>query len=895
MKQQHSRRWPGGRLVCALLMPLLLALLSFPAGAGTGGTGSGGSAGPAAQPAGPDELRFRLANGMPVYLIRDSRFPMVCTRLYVRTGSGHETPGIFGISHVLEHMVFKGTERRPALGQIAREVESLGGYLNAYTSFDKTCYLTDMPSRHWKTGLDIVQDMAFHPLLDPKELEKEKPVIISELEGNEDEPGRRLFEVLQTGALAGTPYGHPIIGTRESIRAVTREALQAYISRWYQPQNMLLVMAGDMDLAEVKAHVEERFGGLKTGAGLSEDEDVRPELPAPGKRSAVTRGRWNKVYLGLALAVPGSRDFVSLDLDLLSYLLAGDGTSLLQRRYRLDRRLVDSISVDNMSLSRQGLFSVTAVLDPDRVEEVLTGLLRDLRGLSMSAFTPEDLGRARFNILDGFDRNAETLNGLTSWRAEMEFGLGGRQGEANIRKALEDADLEAVGRAAARWLRPEGLVLRVLAPEGAKLPDLEALLDREWPVPPGSARGAAAEGGKGRERIRLPNGVEAVLLPDRAVPYVSVNMLSFGGSALIGPEMAGLPSLAASSLTDGCGDMDRAALERRLAEKVLSVGASAGHQTFSVSGTGPSRNCSDLLDILGQILRAPRFDGQEVARELRDMTAARARRDDEPLGRLSARLWPMIFGSHPYGLDSLGTPESLARLDRQAVLDYWNRQKRYPWTVAFAGSFDREEVLAWAAALPKADAVAQDIPEPSWSREKTLTLTMPDRNKAHLALVYRTVPKDHPDEPALMLLEAVLSGQSGLLFRLRDEQSIGYTVAARNVFYQKTGLTYFYAGTTPAQLEEARKGFAAIVQELKEKPLPKELLEAGCNALEGRYIRRLQSLAARGGEAVREAFFNRPENWSRTLLEKTRSVTPADIQRVARAYFHDGTTAVVRP
>ena len=237
----------------------------------------------AASQAAGQETRLRLPNGLSVYILKDTRFPIVCTRLYVRTGSTHEEPAQFGISHVLEHMVFKGTEARPK-GQLAKDVEALGGYLNAYTSFDKTCYLTDMPSQHWKTGIDVVRDMAFHPALDPKELESEKTVIISELEGNEDNPERRLYQDLQTASLAGTPYEHLIIGSRDTIRAVTSDSLRAYIDRWYQPQNMLLVVAGNVDPAAVSQYVEQTFSGLKDGSVLPDEKpvDIDALICAPG-------------------------------------------------------------------------------------------------------------------------------------------------------------------------------------------------------------------------------------------------------------------------------------------------------------------------------------------------------------------------------------------------------------------------------------------------------------------------------------------------------------------------------------------------------------------------------------------------------------------------------------
>ena len=342
--------------------------------------------GSVAQAQKPTEISTRLANGLNVYILQDKRFPLVCTRLYVRTGSANEDPAQAGISHVLEHMVFKGTDHRPK-GQVARDVEALGGYLNAATSFDKTWYITDMPAQHWRTGMDVVKEMAFQATLDPAELEAEKQVIISELQGGEDNPGRKLHEDMQTASLANTPYGHPIIGFENTINSLTTTDLRNYVARWYQPQNMCLLVAGDLEPAEVLAHAEKLFGSMQNSSELA--APAMPDLAnAPGgEMVSVRRGPWNKVYLGLAFPAPALADMRSVQLDVLCYLLGGDATSRLYRKYKYDLQLVDSISVDNMSLARGGMLSIDATLDADKVESFLTQLLQDLASLKAGTFT----------------------------------------------------------------------------------------------------------------------------------------------------------------------------------------------------------------------------------------------------------------------------------------------------------------------------------------------------------------------------------------------------------------------------------------------------------------------------------------------------------------------------
>ena len=866
------------------LLILLLGILLLPQLA---------AAAPQAAPANPstsgnDTMLVRLKNGLTVYIIRDSRFPLVCTRLFVGTGSANETAEQAGISHVLEHMVFKGTEKRPK-GQVARDVESLGGYLNAATSFDKTWFITDMPAKHWKTGMDVVKDMAFHPSLDPAELEAEKDVIVSELKGGDDTPTRRLFEDLQVAGLAHTVYGRPIIGFEKTIRAVTADDLRAYIRTWYQPQNMMLLVAGDIDPKAVLAHAEELFGDLKNDTILPEPAPVQLEGAAGGPRVEVTYGPWSKVYLGIALPAPALGDQRSIDLDVLAYALGGDGTSQFYRKYRYEKQLVDSISVGNMSLNRAGLFYMVAQLDADKVEPFWQEFTRDLAALDAGKITPDVIERARFNYEDGMDRASETLDGLTSWKATVQFELGGPQGEANVRHALAAVDSARLRQAQDLWLRPDQVRVRVLAPEKAKLPDLDAILQHNWPAPAVERQKAAAAAEKvgKREIVDLGQGRTVILQPDRTIPYVSLEILRPGGNALLKPADQGLAQLTAATLTDGCGTRDLDAMERFVAERAASLSASAGVQSFTVSLTGPARFNADYFALLGDLLHKPTFAEKDVRRQADTLKAALVRRQDNPMSFMGSKINGFLFpGGQPYGFDGLGTAENQDRFGPGDVQAFWKQQNAQPWILSVAGDFDREKVLAFVRSLPVPTAPAVDVPQPTWGADKRLPLSLPGRQQAHLLLAFHAVPLDHPDAPALMLLESVLSGQSGLLFnKLRDEQGLGYTVTAFYRSLPEAGFMAFYIGTTPRNLDVARQGFSGIIKDIKTDLLPAELLAKGLNRMEGSYYRGRQSLGARADEAASERLLGQPQDFQKRLLEKAAKVTPEQLREVARKYL----------
>lgn len=837
----------------------------------------------------PDEILTRLPNGLLVYIFKDSRFPLAAARLYVRVGSADEPPSQAGISHVLEHMVFKGTDHRPK-GAVAKEVEAEGGYINASTSFDQTKYITDLPAMHWRTGIDVVKDMAFGASLNPEELESEKDVIISELERGEDSPMRKLYENLQVAALKNSPYGRPIIGFKDTIKSLTVEDLKNWVKKWYQPQNMMLLVAGDIDPGTVLEHAQKVFGDIKNSSDLPIRGPIDLKTAAEGSpRIEVNKGPWKKVYLGVSMPVPGIKDLRSLDLDALCFLLGGDGASVFYQKYKYELQLVDSISVDNMSMARAGLLTVTARLDADKLEEFWSKFTEDLASLKADSFKADAIQRARFNLEDSMDRAGETLNGLVSWRGMLEFDLGGAQGEENIRFAQSNVDVPQLENAIKSWIDTSQARVRVMAPADAALPDLAAIMDKNWPQTDAAPVSEAILKDKEREIIKLDNGCVLALIPDKHAPYISIDLVMPGGNSMLKPDQQGLANLVAALLSDGAGDFNKVAMERWLSERAASLSAKAGLQSFGVSLNGPSRFNADYFIMLREIMRRPKFANDEIKKEIDNMKSALIQRDDNPLSFMFAKLNPFLFpGGQVYGYDNLGNAQNLSSFNSVAVRDFWTLQGSMPWILSVAGDFDREKLLQDIKNLPAPHSMPVKVDSPVWGDDKKLDLTLPGRSQAHLMQVFKTVPADHPHAPALMLLQAILDGQSGLLFKeLRDNEGLGYVVTAFNRTMPKAGFMAFYIGTTPDKLEQARKGFEKIINKIKTEDLDPELLKAGSNSLWGEYVRGTQSLSSRAGEVATDLLLNYPLDFQKLLIEKTRNLTPADLREAANQYLNN--------
>ena len=841
-------------------------------------------------------LLAKLPNGLTVLVQEDKRFPLVAERLYVRAGSAYEAKGQEGISHLLEHMVFNSTAKRPK-GGVAAAIEGAGGDANAGTSFDYTQYMADLPSSQWKLGLDVIQDMIFGAKFDPEELEKEKKVVISELERGLDEPGQRLFQMSQAQVWRGLPYRHPIIGFKETVNAVTSEDLRAYVKRLYQPQDMLLVVAGDVDAREVYAEAMTLFGSLENDRPVLPPDVAALPANTGGPEAKAASGNWSKTYLRLDFAVPGMHSAKDVPLEILADLLGGGRTSKFYRKFVYELQLADDVDVSALTLERGGMLSVEATLDPAKVPAFWAALVKELAALKAEDFTREELDRAKLNIEDHLYRAKETLRGLASKVAYYQFFGFGQEGEDNAIYTVRHTDKAGLQGLVGSYLQPGNASLSLLMPgsdQGAADGAAKAMLAELKSGWPSTAQAEAAPEASGAaqaaEVVDLGGGRTVVLLPDPTMPYASVSLTWRGGDALLTPAQQGLGELAAKSLTRSTARRGAPELEDYLAGRAASVAASSGRDTFTVSARYPARFAQDITGVngvLAEIVRDPAFAAPEVERAKKIQLSQIAEASDRPTSLAFRHLFPFLYPQGHYGYFRSGQPAEVAAFTPDDVSAFWSRQRAMPWVMAVCGVFDRKAVLELAASFSAAaPEQAPAITAPQWSATREMTLALPERNQTHLFWIFPVPGKLSEDTPALEALNTALAGQGGLLFQdLRDQQGLGYSVSSFLWQAPHTGFLAFYIGTSPDKEQMALDGFRNVAAQLAAKGLDEQRVSRAKNSLEGEYYQERQSLGSRSQEASSNLSMGYPLNFDRELLAKIRTLGGAQIQAAAKKYL----------
>ena len=375
-------------------------------------------------------LKTTLENGLTVVLRESHSAPVTSVWVWYRVGSRNEHLGITGISHWVEHMLFKGTERWPRqkLDQaIARE----GGYINAMTWYDFTTYFETLPAGKAYMALDIEADRMKNALFEPQEVAAERTVIISERQGSENSPLFLLDEELTAAAFRLHPYGHDTIGHLCDLQTMTRDALYHHYRTYYAPNNAILAAAGDFNTGEMLRMIENSFSKLTPREPLPVVTAQEP--PQKGERRVIVEGNAGIDYLVLAFHTPEARHPDFLPLTVLSTVLAGGSGSLVgrgsltnytSRLYRavVERELAADVSASLIPTVDPNLYRITATVLPGHTPtEVETAIRTELERIRTAAITKEELEKAKRQARALFAFSSESITNQAFWLGFSEI------------------------------------------------------------------------------------------------------------------------------------------------------------------------------------------------------------------------------------------------------------------------------------------------------------------------------------------------------------------------------------------------------------------------------------------------------------------------------------------
>ncbi len=868
-------------------------------------------------------IDYRLDNGMKVLLIPSKSAPVVACNVWVGVGSADETPEEAGLAHVHEHMLFKGTERR-GVGEIAREVEAAGGHINAFTSFDQTCYYVVMSSRFLETGLDILSDAIRHSSFEAEELGRELEVIQEEIKRGNDSPSRVASLKLFEQSFTTHPYRLPVIGTRESVDSFKRQNVLDFFHKHYVPSNMTVVLAGDFEESDARSLVNRFFGDFD-GEPYSPVE--RPKEPEQKEmRIAIAQEGTQDTHLRIGFHIPDARHDDIPAIEMLGTIMGQGEASVLHEKVLYEKEFVNGIYAGSYTPREAGLFMVSAdyqLLTEEQTEQpgarthaqVLEAIMTEVFRFCHGPASEAQIARARTIIESQAIYSKQTVEGLAMKLGQYDMVTGDPLYEEQYYERLARVDADEIMTVAKRYLKPENMTLVLSHTEScgsAKADELEhttreayqaaanvtAVPVTQPPVPPevnveltGRAMPDLTPDAHGFVSHRLESGPLVLVQENHAVELFSVRALVMGGLRMETPESNGINAMLSELVTLGTSKRNAVQIAHDMESMAASVSGISGRNTFGLSLTALSKFFEPSLTLFGECLLDAQIPEQEFER-MRRLQLQEIRSRQDQLGSVNFDQFAgEFFKGHPYSMSTVGSMESIAALTPEhvreylaAVIDPEQLVIVVVGDVSAARVFERFEQMFDGVQAKQSD-LTPTLEVPERSGQSVLTADL-DKNQAHIIVGFDAPTIESEDRFALEILHAVLSGQGGRLFyELRDKQSLAYSVYASMLLGVEASTFMVNIGTSPEKIEQAVKGMIGEIERLKNEPPTDQEIADAKRYLIGNHDIGLQRNSARAMSVALDVLYGLGKERSFDYGDRIAAVTREQIEALVERYL----------
>ncbi len=770
--------------------------------------------------------KYILKNGITVLLKEDHSWPTVSVQLWVKTGSANETEKEAGISHLIEHMMFKGTKKRKT-GEIARCIEKLGGEINAYTSFDQTVYYVNIPSKHIGVALDVLLDAIQHSVFDPKELKKEKQVVLEEYRMDQDNPNIKLINTMMALAFKVHPYKRPVIGYKSNIKSFKRQDILNYINKWYTPNNIIIVVVGDFDQKKVLKEIKKLTKNFPKRSGIF---FVRPKEPEQKSiRKKIMYENVHQTYMDIFWHIPSIKSSDIPILDIISYLLSNGKSSRLYYKLKMRQNLVRSIDSGLLLLKDPGIFYINVLMESKGgIQKVLNIILKEIEKISTIPVSTKELNKAKRQAKADFIYEMEDMSGQARTLGFFEALAGDYRKARKYLEIMESAKPEDLIRVAKKYLKTDNFSIGILAPKNSKIhihisaPSLT--------------------------KIILKNGVRLILKEDHRLPIVSFTAVFLGGTRLENKGKWGISDLTSRLLTRGT--KNRSYLE--IASEVESCGGIlegfSGRNSIGLRGKFLKEDIYKGLSLMTDILLYPIFPESEIKKAKEDIISDIQSKKDYPLPEVFDLFFKTLYKHHPYGHPLTGTIETVRSIRRKDIINWYNKIARpNKLVIAIVGDINNSEIADylkrklehWEKHLSPLPVISPEPPILSPRKVYKKRIGRQD----HIILGFLGTSLKSKENLPMEIVNTALSGQGGRLFyELRDKMALAYEVTSFRRPGLETGAFGVYMACAPNKVNLAIKGILDQLRYLRKYGLTSKEIKDAKEYITGNFIMDLQTI-----------------------------------------------------
>ncbi len=753
-------------------------------------------------------------------------------QIWFRAGSALEKKDNQGIAHFLEHMFFKGTPTRPG-SAIAHEVESFGGELNAFTSFDYTCYYINTPINHLTQTVDILLDMVSNPEFKDEDILPERGVVFEEFRRSIDNPNQYAFNSLQKNVFTGG-YSHPILGTEKNILSFSREQLLEFRKNFYNLSNALLVVAGDLKHKDKIIQKIQSYqlpeGGRSTFPPFK--LKTKPVLDLHQRDTPM-------VQLSISMQAPKFEDRKAACEDLAINCLGHGETSQLYQALVLEESLANTCGSSTMFMNSGGLHHIKVVFPEENLKKLLTRLEKVLLSTLKEGLEPEEVQKIKNQYVASKIYDMESLESYAFSLGHSYASSGDISSEEEFIKRIRETSVSQVNESLHEIFR-RCLHVSIQTPETDKTKEaqykktvalfqenLRKKIDKTKLKSTFNFKSKSSAYDPQVQLLEIKPGVQLIYRYNNMNPTFVLHAYIKGGITEETSKTNGLYQLLSSTLIKGYDKLPYKAMKQELDLLSAQMNSFSGKNAYGLTLHGQTEHFKTLVKHFSGTLLNPTIKGEFVKHEKEIALRALKNHEKDPIKQCFNRAGELMFNKHPYSMSILGTPKTIKSVTGKLIKD--THQKNIK---------SKEMLFTYCGDKPLADVVAQledlfkELPSRKKTKPKKGSVSPIKGAKEYIHFdreqtqIFTGIPikaLGNKENVALKMLTTHLSGQSSELFvEVRDRQGLCYTAQPIHFSALEAGFWGIYMASGHDKVPAALEAINKILDEIKVNGLSKE-------------------------------------------------------------------------
>lgn len=862
-----------------------------------------------------------LENGLMVLTKEVHSAPVVSVQMWYKVGSRNEQPGVNGIAHQLEHMMFKGTKNRPI--QFGRLFSALGSDSNAFTTYDQTAYNNTAERDKLNALLILEADRMQNALIDAEKLESEKRVVISELQGYENSPEYRLNRAVLQTVFPEHPYGLPVGGTKIDVEKFQVKQVQEYYRKFYSPDNAVLVIVGDFDTAKTLKVVKDIFGKIQKSQVSSVKSQVSSVKSQKVSHSPIIlREPGANALLQAIYPLPDVNHPDIPALDVMDYILT-EG-----RNSRLNQALVESgiatdVTGSIVSLHEAGWYELSVTAAPgENLKKIDTAMQKAIASVAAQGAKAEEVNRAKAQLEAAVILNNRDITSQAMQLGNDQTTAGDYRYTERYLAAVRRVTATDVQRVTNKYLQQkarfvgnfEPTQIQALEKSNTKLhstlitenfstgtPEVASEVVKYLPpvdmktVPTGLSLTPP-------EQFKLSNGLEVLLLPDKSTPTVTLSGYIKAGNEFDPEAKAGLASLVAENLMNGTKTRDVLAIAKALDERGASLDFESYREGVEIQGSSLAGDLPVVVQILADVVKNPTFPSKEL-----ELTRQQALTDlkeelDDPTEVAKRTFVQSVYPkNHP--LHKFATQNSLQRIRREDLVAF--KAKHYrpdAMVLALVGDFDPQQVRSlieaefgnWKVSgqAPRLEYPVVSVPD----KIVRVNPVLPGKAQAVTYMGNTGINRRDPRYYAALVLNQILGGDtlsSRLGAEIRDRQGLTYGIYSTFQVGKNVGIFLIEMQTAPEDTTRAINSTRRLLEEIHQQGVTPEELETAKRTLISNYNVSLANPDELSYRILMNQVYGLDKEELRSFVSKIASVTLEQVNQAGRELLHPDKIVVV--